>query len=70
MEIKLYKTVKEFFKENENWLLEIEALSQLILKNALLNIEAECSNQLLFGVCIDNKKRNSLIFCSCLPFNL
>lgn len=70
MEIKLYKTVKEFLNENENWLLEIEALSQLILKNALLNIEAECSNQLLFGVCIDDKKRNSLIFCNCAPFNL
>ena len=69
MEVVIYQTVKEFLQENEHQLLEREAVSQLLLINAMSNQLEETSDILLFGKVID-KNISILLFCNVSPYNL
>ena len=70
MRAKLYKKVKDFLDDNDEFLLEKEALTQLILVNAKSNEEKETSEDILFGRIENNLGMVKLIFCSVKPRNL
>ncbi len=70
MELIAYKTVKEFWSENKNLLLEREALNQLIITNAVQQLEKCTSKECLFGVVHDEFNVVTLVFCYVVPFNL
>lgn len=70
MKVKIYDTVKQFLKENEELLLKQEAVTQLILANSHGNKGKETSKEMFFGR-VDAEKGNiKLVFCNVLPYNL
>ena len=70
MEIKIYKTVKDFLEENQEILLENESVTQLILHNSFVNKEKETNKNLCFGRVEDKDKNIKLIFSNVVPYNL
>lgn len=70
MRVKIYNTVKEFLSENEELLLEKEAVTQLILNNCFVNKDKEVKREFIFGRVEGNNKNIKLIFLNATPFNL
>ncbi len=70
MKVISYTTVEKFLEENEHILLEKEAVSQLILFNAMANRNSETSESLIFGKVTDENQHLLLIFANVLPYNL
>lgn len=70
MEIKIYETVQFFLDENQELLLENEAVTQLILNNSFANREKETNKELLFGRVQDEQGNIKLIFANVIPYNL
>lgn len=70
MNVKIYKTPNKFLEENEKLLLEKEAVSQLLLFNAINNKEKKCNPDLLFGKVSDDTNQAIILFCNVIPYNL
>lgn len=70
MNLLTYKTVKEFWNENKEFLLEKEPISQLIIASALPNLEEEIRKDLFFGVIVDENNEGILGFSNVNPYNL
>lgn len=70
MKVKLYDSVKNFLKENEEILLKQEAVTQLILANGYANKEKDVSNEMFFGRVEAEEGHIKLLFCNVLPYNL
>lgn len=70
MNLLTYKTVKEFWDENKEFLLEKEPISQLIIANALPNLEEEIRKDLFFGVIVDENNKGVIGFANVSPYNL
>lgn len=70
MNVKLYDTVKGFLFENEDILIENEAINQLILINAYNNRDEYTNIDLIFGRVEDDKHNVNLIFVNPKPYNL
>ncbi len=70
MFVRIYETVQQFLEENEVRLLEKEALTQLILSNALVNRDKETKKEVLFGRVEDEAGVIKLIFANVSPYNL
>ena len=70
MKVKIYKTVQGFLDENQELLLENEAVTQLIFSNCLINKEKEVNKELLFGRVQDEEGYIKLIFANVNPYNL
>lgn len=70
MKVLTYKTVKEFWDENKEFLLEKEAISQLIIASVLPNLEQEIRKDLFFGVIVDENNNGVIGFSNVNPYNL
>lgn len=70
MKVVSYETVARFLEENKTLLLEREAVSQLILFNALTNQHLETNAALLFGRVEDDLGKAVLLFANVQPYNL
>lgn len=70
MKVLTYKTVKEFWNENKDFLLEKEPISQLIIANALANLDKEITNGCFFGVVVDENNKGVMGFSNVNPYNL
>lgn len=67
--VKTYESAALFLKEAKEILLEQEAVSQLVLGNAISAGDRPCRSDLLFGT-VWLKGEMVLAFCNCLPWNL
>ncbi|MGB8452575.1 MAG: GNAT family N-acetyltransferase [Anaerocolumna sp.] len=70
MKVINYEGVGNFLRENESILLEKESVSQLILFNAMNNINSETNGSLFFGKVADDNQDPLLIFANVQPYNL
>lgn len=70
MKVVSYNTVGRFLEENSPILLEREAVSQLILFNALTNQHSETNADLFFGRVEDDLGQAVLLFANVRPYNL
>lgn len=68
--IVIYERVKDFYEKTRQFLLQREAVSQLLIANALRNIEEMSTPERFFGCAIDEQGEYALMFCSVHPFNL
>lgn len=69
MQIIDYKNGLEFLNVNKQILLEREAVSQLLLFNALQNRETLKSTDCVFGKAVDDNGENCFMFCNVKPYN-
>lgn len=69
MKVVIYDKVDNFFKVNEDILLEKESVNQLILFNGYVNREKDTCSDILFGR-VEDESGVSLIFCNVSPYNL
>jgi len=69
MIVKEYETARTFLNNNENILLEHEAVSQLILFNAYQNLTTSVSGKCMFGAVLE-EENTVLLFCNVEPYSL
>jgi len=69
MIVKEYETARTFLNNNENILLEHEAISQLILFNAYQNLITFESGKGMFGAVLE-EENTVLLFCNVKPYSL
>lgn len=70
MRLVVYNTVKEYWNENKEFLLEKEPISQLIIVNAMKNLDNLASKECFFGSIYDDENKPIISFGNTSPFNL
>jgi predicted GNAT family acetyltransferase len=70
MTIYTYQSANEFLHDNQQVLVEQEAISQLILYNAIIKRDAPSNKTCLFGSVQTDSGHKILLFCNIEPYNL